>query len=408
MSRWIERVNQHPLFETLTSVSALTDELSAAPENVSADVVESLNRIAMVVRYIDGLLRQVDPLLIVPSWLDQIKSSVDAVIGHLTQFRADRNPKLLLAANTNLDSALSQLSTVHGVSSPEAVEDLREASSSFRRACGQLTRNLEAEVEQTKSASNNLKSKLDEMTAEVTAQKQRLDTAITNFTQSFNEAQTTRGNEFAELKEKARKEVTMEISAFRESVDGLMSESNSTIKELFERIEKEHRTHKESTGEQADRLLQELQGRLDEAQRLVGIISMTGMVGGYQRVANDERNAFVRWRRGAVGSMLLLTSFAIYTFGTAASMHFDAGQFANRLFVTVTLAVLAGYAAVQADRHRRAEISNRQMELELASFDPFLASLSDEERNSLKRDLADRVFGRKPPPHTRIGSGVLS
>jgi hypothetical protein len=33
------------------------------------------------------------------------------------------------------------------------------------------------------------------------------------------------------------------------------------------------------------------------------------------------------------------------------------------------------------------------MELELASFDPFLATLEDNERNALKKQIADRMFG---------------
>lgn len=111
-------------------------------------------------------------------------------------------------------------------------------------------------------------------------------------------------------------------------------------------------------------------------------------------MANAERDAFVRWRIGTVGSMAVLALFAMITFYAAVSAEFQPGVFANRIFVTVTLAILAGYTAFQADRHRRAEIENRRMELELASFDPFLASLTDQERNELKKQVADRLFGR--------------
>jgi len=396
MSQWVDRINDHPIFETLKKINQSLEESTSKAEAASIEAVEALDRISNGSRFIEGMLGRVEPMLIVPTWLDSLNSSLTQISACVTQFGKTSDIGQLNNGNTHLDTALSQISTIHVLATPSDIDNLREASSTFRRACGQLSRNLEAEVEQTRSASAALKTKLDELTTEVTTQKKRLDDAITSFTDSFNTAQSTRNEEFSSTKEKLKTDISSVVSTSQESISTLLSKGKEAMEQLQKNLQDNHNTHLKTTEEKSERHLEDIGKHKDEAERLVGIISMTGMVGGYQQVANKERNSFVRWRIGTVLCMILLASFGFYTFYTAVSPHFEPAAFANRLFVTVTLALLAGYSAFQADRHRKSEIENRRMELELASFDPFLASLTDEERNELKKTMADRIFGRYP------------
>lgn len=394
MSTWVDRINDHPIFKTLTKLNQSLEESKSKAEAASIEAVEALDRISNGSRFIEGLLNRVEPILIVPTWLDQINSSLTQISACVTQFGTASDIGQLNSGNAHLDTALSQISTIHVLATPTDIDNLREASATFRRACGQLSRNLEADVEQTRSASVTLKAKLDELTTEITTQKKRLDDAITGFTESFNTAQSARNEEFSTTKEKLKSDISSVIAKSQESVSALISEGKEAINQLQKNLQENHDAHLKSTIEKSEGLVENIGKHQDEAERLVGIISMTGIVGGYQQVADKERDSFVRWRIGTVLCMILLASFGFYTFYTAVSPNFEPAAFANRLFVTVTLALLAGYSAFQADRHRKSEIENRRMELELASFDPFLASLTDEERNELKKVMADRIFGR--------------
>lgn len=394
MSQWVDRISGHSVFSALESLQNALEQAKPRADETSTDAVEALDRVSRVSQHLSGLLRRVDPLLIIPAWLDNLRNCLSQANSHVDQFRADGNVDQLTSANGQMDNALVHSAPLHALATPADVEDLREAISTFRRACGQLTRHLESEVDQTQTAASTLKSKLDELTTEVTSQKQRLDVAITSFTQSFNDAETARSRDFSELKEKSHADFEEHLETWRDKAKTLRDENQEAFDALISNADDAHKSSLAGSEKKCADLLSEIGTHRSEAERLVGIISMTGMVGGYQRVANIERSAFVRWRIGTVVSMVLLSGFAIYTFFAAVSPEFQPGMFANRLFVTVTLAILAGYSAFQADRHRRAEIENRRMELELASFDPFLASLTDEERNELKKAVADRLFGR--------------
>ncbi len=281
-------------------------------------------------------------------------------------------------------------------------------------------------MEGTKTAATALHTRLDEFGQELVGQKQRIDAAITSFTQTFNDAETSRASDFSRQKDEFFTDFNQRKSDWEASINTAIAEARNKFETLsakgeqdfsaglstligqgneligkfrgdFEALsakgEKDFEAAISLQMTQGNELMEKLKADKDEAERLVGIISMTGMVGGYQKVANQEQSAFKFWRWITLGSMVVLCSFALYAFINATSTEFQAGAFANRIFVTVTLAVLAGYCAFQADRHRRAETINRRMELELASFDPFLATLKDDERNELKKQIADRVFG---------------
>ena len=51
--------------------------------------------------------------------------------------------------------------------------------------------------------------------------------------------------------------------------------------------------------------------RKSEAENVVGAITDTGMVGGYQRRANTERKAAILWKVIAAGSLIGFVVFAI-------------------------------------------------------------------------------------------------
>ena len=61
------------------------------------------------------------------------------------------------------------------------------------------------------------------------------------------------------------------------------------------------------------------------------------------------------------------------------------------------LGVPAFYAAKEAEKHRRSEKHYRKMELELASIDPYIESLPEEQRDQLKQKLAERLFAQPEP-----------
>lgn len=146
--------------------------------------------------------------------------------------------------------------------------------------------------------------------------------------------------------------------------------------------------------EQIKMLMDELEKYRKYAQKLVGIIANTGMVSGYQRIANQERRAAIIWNILAIIGMIGLITFAIYSFTYISHDSFNWTILVGRIFVAGSFGAFAAYAARQANIHQQLERYNRKMELELASIDPYLASLPQEVRDYIKGTLAERLFAQ--------------
>jgi hypothetical protein len=68
-----------------------------------------------------------------------------------------------------------------------------------------------------------------------------------------------------------------------------------------------------------------------------------------------------------------------------------------RLFLTITIGVLAAYSVSQADRFFQMEKYNRKLALELAAIDPFMAFLPQDEKDKFKLEMARKTFAQEDP-----------
>jgi hypothetical protein len=137
-----------------------------------------------------------------------------------------------------------------------------------------------------------------------------------------------------------------------------------------------------------------MSAQLERATAIVGIISESGIVHGYRRVANEERSSAAKWHWIAGTSMVGLIGFAIFAFIETVGRTFDWGTFGGRAFVAITFGIVAAYGARQADKHEQVERRSRRLELELAALDPFLEPLPEADRIGIKKIMADRLFGQ--------------
>jgi len=245
---------------------------------------------------------------------------------------------------------------------------------------------------------------LQEFTSEIKSQKSRLDNAITQFQQQFSKAEENRREEF--LKSERLK---------TEKLTQITEEQKETIKEIIGKFETENEAKTTALSKKSeellsnfkqtsDNLINSINGRTnslvnniesnkDEAEKLVHVIANTGMAGGYQKVANQARKTKNYWHFITIISLIGLITFAIIAFMTTVQTEFNFGKFGARTFVAFAFGILAAYSARQAEKNSEVERVNRQLELELASIDPYLSKLPEEKQIEVKRVLAEKWFG---------------
>ena len=403
MSEWVQRLEAHPVNDEVKAFDTLLSELeSIAAENPQA--ISQFSRLQQVNRLLQQRLQSIEPVLVPLSVLNNLQSYVQHERTEVSQYRANQNVGHLHNANSHADAVLTQLGTMIYPATPSDIEGVRDAVASFRKSAGQYLRYVEDEHSSLQEKMKALSDHLQQATTEVNSQKSRLDTAISQFQQQFSQAEETRREQYAKAESGREEKFALALKEREEQFQSVEDElSDEFGRALNERCAAFDQFLVKSNDESVEQrvqlendtssLIEQLIEKKARAEELVHVIANTGMVGGYQRVANEERLVARIWEGLAVISMGGLVGFAVYAFFSTLHDDFKWGVFLARAFVALTFGILAGYAARQAEKHHQVERRNRRAELELASIGPFLSELPEGERNEVKRRLAARLFG---------------
>jgi hypothetical protein len=441
MSEWTSRVRDHRIWELMRSLGPTIDK-AVQLDDLDPAAPEALERLRSVLAFCGKRLGGSDPLTIFPAPLDAMAGAFESQKAEIEAFIGDRNLARLTSANQSADAALASLAQVPGISTSEELIGLIQAVASHRSALeGQerlsstarkkatadvkeLTSTLEAFRTQTQSTIAELKAQLD-------AERQKISTQASEQQKLFADAQQARSNtynetllklqenltktlsdqqgQFSTAQESRNREFTAAQTDSQKRFGDLIADYTKRLadqdaefarqRDAFVATAQKQLTDLNAAYERsAQGILEQVNAHRKDVEKLVGVIGNLGVTSGYQTTANDARVSMWVWQGVAVLAMLGLVSFAYFAFLPAMKGGFTWEGFAMRAFLTVTVGVLAAYAATQADRFFQMEKYNRKLALELAAIDPYIALLPEEQKNKFKIEIGQRSFGQDEAP----------
>lgn len=396
MTSYTDRFESHPVHNQLANFANLFEQVEEAAGDDSS-LIEDVERLRAIHSAVNRSFNSADPFLIAPKTLDRVRDLYGEIMNELTAFISNKNPAHLINANSHSDQLLPLLSQFPATIEGADVELVRESVTNFRRSVGQYLRYVDENVNVLNGEMETLSSRVQEAGESIEAQKSRLDTAITQFQQQFSEAEESRRSRYADEEARRSSEISSSLEGMQTQIETSAEEFDQRSDEVIQLATVNLSSAGKSLKQQAAEHLAGLEELLQQAQELVFVIANTGMAGGYQKIANQERRASYLWKFLAVGSMIGLIVFAVYAFQTTEAAVFSVAQFAARALVTSTFGILAAFSARQASKHDDKERYNRKMELEMASIDPFLAGLPEDIKNQVKAELAQGLFAQKLP-----------
>lgn len=394
MSVWDERFTNHAVHKELAGARALVRKLKLPRKAVEA--YEGRQRLDRVLEHVEAVLKAADPELTVPSVLDAVHQQITPLRQQVEFAENEEDPTYINSANQNADAMLNALAGITRPATTEDVERLREASTNFRQSVGQLLRNVRDDAEEVTGDVAALRTSVEEVRSDVEAQKARLDQALNESQERFSAAQTEREERFTASQDEHTDAMRTALEEAKGRLDEVVTASDERTAKLGEDLQG-----------RADATLQRIAKLEQDAKRLVDVIGVTGMSGGYQEVADKEERQANRWRLVAAVSAGLAIGFNLFlilaeAFGWVDDT-FEWDRQVPRVLLTLSLLAFASYAAVESSRHRRRQEINRQMEKELASLDPYMGLFSDKEKKEMKIEKFDFFFqGRKARPVTDL------
>ncbi|MEM1109371.1 MAG: hypothetical protein AAGH99_11865 [Planctomycetota bacterium] len=406
MSEWLSQIENHQIHDSLRAAISPAEEIRSSAEDLDPALIEKIDRIVYVLNEFQRKLGQTDPNLIPIQPLTNATNQLSQIQSQLSSFLSNRNNSHIQSGFNYLENILVHMAQIPSAAGTDDMDSIREAAIALRRSAGQHMRHVDEEGAEALQRLKSLKEKIESLESTVEQQAENASSLNQEFTSTFDTAEEEREKSFTAAEEKREIQTAEILEGKQAEWEQIVEDRAAEYQELYESIEQKIDSLTTEVSESANSIIRDIKERHSEAEAVVGAITDTGMVGGYQRMANSENTSAMIWKIVAALSLIGLVTFAIVLFSVTLKDDFEVSipLTLTRIFIAAAVALLAGYAARQADKHEQAQRRYRTMELELASITPYLHEFPEEERQKIKADLAMKMFASSQFDATSLNS----
>lgn len=342
MSKWIDRVNEHPVLGEIGSLGIAIDQ-ARGRETTDVFVVDGLERIRTVWIFCEKRFSSCDPFLTDPRSLNALASALLQTRTEIEAYGLDGNSNHIDAANTRADDVLAAVQAILAPANADDLTVINESISSYRSTLQKyLQEALEGHIKLNAATDLN-EIKIAAQEALLNTEQQRLATLVLDFQTQFSTAQDNRARDFsAVLTDQQTKYATTaadQLTQFakdqgqrntnyaeaqlsnQEKFTTLIGEYTQKLKdqerEFTEKLNAQATIHEKNletlrTGyvDSAEIVLGEITKQKNEVQKLLGVIGNVGIAHGYQKEANLARIMVYVWQFLTIAALGTLINIA--------------------------------------------------------------------------------------------------
>ena len=300
----------------------------------------------------------------------------------------NKNTGHITNAINNLTSALNRVRNLPLLLS-KGDFDFSKAVASFQSTVENAYKSLESEknklqeqlesIEVDLTAKNGLISALQQ---QIATKETEIQTVLSKYTADFENTKTNYNIVFENERKKFNDAVEVDRKIFNEQFDSIKGDNQKVFEEQIRKLDTD------STS-----IVEKLNQKLSEANKIVNIVGNVGVTGNYQNIANENRKSADNFRILALCFMIIMSGLLIWSIIELSSGEFNLYKSLVRILAAAVLTYPAVYAARESTKHRKLEVQNRKIELELASIGPFIELLGDDKKNLIKEELVKKYFG---------------
>lgn len=403
-AKFINMTHTEQLLDTcrqkLIQVRSTLDGKTPPPDTNAARV---FNRSTLALAYLDSRLKAVDAILAPRQQLQNFANQLDSLERALRGGLQNASQWQIL--DNAIDGTVAAVAVLPQTPPELAPEQYGAALRDFIAARDEAVKQAEARAAKMEEKARVLEGAVNNATAKaagienrLNAETARLDKLVSDAQARFStleqdlstssrraEAERDKNAKDAEARrDKAAADAEAKRAAdAKAAFDGLLAATKQAVDE-----------QQKSSGAHA----KEIEMRLEEAKKIVGLIANTGMAGHYQKTAGVEWWSMWVLRVAAVTFFFLAAAAVARLISLVHAQQVDWELMVFRFALVAVALAPAFYLARGSERHMRREAYYRRIELELAAFRPFIESLPDEKKKEIIEKKADEFFGREPPP----------
>jgi hypothetical protein len=401
----------HRVWEALQNLTDLLNLDSIRSSDAPESTYRAVARASDVLMWLRSILDSSNPVHVAFSDLDALADVLTNASGNVTQILSGNDNSSQLDQSTD-DFLIrgSRLLAMAGTTSvpidnAELVA-IRERAEAF---LGKLTDEITV-----------VSSKIDDLNTVVIGSS---DTAAA-VQESFSTKSNALERDVAEtqrLVASTKDENALVVAEFRQTFERIRNEwaeqANAQESERLLGLENETQKQIEKTQSalqkalgQGEELLAEIEVLHDTVKKVSGALGNDALAGGFGTYANEQRTSANWLLGGAITSLGLAALVAIILAVAAAHGNETWQRFGSKALVTVALAGLGSYLAVQSAEHRSQEKFARRRHLDLLALGPFIVELDATKQELIRETLALKSFMVEDQPiansPTRLHKGL--
>ncbi|MFP7378162.1 hypothetical protein [Bacillus paralicheniformis] len=400
----LEQINNHILFNDLSELKVEVDDLLNDEEFIAEldeNGTELINKVKLVIDYIDNSINSSDSMLLRESHLNNMRTHINNIKVWLRNLNFLKNQSNCTSLNNALNSILDS-SVYIPLTTKENIDSIKDAATSFRRSIGIQKANLEKEVREIKEFSKEVQNNLINCSEKVDTLNAKFEGKISNMEGRQDELHKG----FLQKESERMEAFDAQRIKFRESIDESLSEWNENIKNELDERKDEYNQFINDLKDEQNRFIEETKNKLSQYDELLnehkksvegvlGVISTNSISAHHNEVANKAEESKRIWQIVTVVAFAATILFSVFALFFNKITELSWPNLVAKILVIGSLGSLTAYTARQAKVNQEVEFKNRQLEVELKTLNPYIASFDSEEQENLKKALFPKIFGRE-------------
>lgn len=383
MNRWQQTFDDHQLHETL---KALHDYVNTIFNDTDESEYTERRRFLKIIATYQEILEGLDPELVPVNQLDSLNTALrqQHIWNQAAAYEQNGDAAHLIMANDHLTQQLSQLSILMAIAKKtkftKPFRKIEEVVDQFFNTVTEKKDTLKEEIQKLSASIAERHAELQKLETLIETRKTETDTLTTQWQSQFSEAQERR---------------SVDYTSWREKID---EKTETNIQTLIEKSKSTLAQEQTSFNGQIKLILDDADEKHKAILELYELTAGDSVGAGYIKNANEEMTQANTWRWISIGFIGATVAWLVFVYFCNSLCHFDTHTFWEKIITAFSLTGVllygAAFASQQSTKHRNNEKRARWFALEVKAFDPFVSSLPETQRNVLKQQLSERLFGQ--------------
>lgn len=362
----------------LSQVNIIVEKLEKAADDTS---LPKRQQIVLILSNLGNVLESCDEKYL-------LKQILDAIATNLSNIETYINRKEYSSAQSYLAEIVRNIAFLNNANGKQSLRGYQSAVNKNIRLLEKAVQGSVQELEE-----------LEKRKAEQEKEFALLNEKYEKFAAELLKKQESSQNAILEDQQNFKKEYGQEVLALKEDISKTKASFQADSATSLANFEAEKVRKIENLDKRIDDFINQTNSKLEELQasatERIGHVTSATYSNTYQKYSDQARTASIVWYIATFLSLAALVVCSVIWFIVNKYDNTAYLQLMARVCASAGFAVIARYSAIQASKNKVMETKLRKVQLQMATFDAFVASLEKKTQDELKIKLTNKLIDQE-------------